>query len=82
MYVGLLVDCSCIIENVHPLHLVFWYSSVVGPPKKCCEQFIEVEQSSIFSLMYSMNTNNEQDLHLQRMIEVSDVKKHRARKED
>lgn len=29
-----------------------------------------------------MNTKNEQDLHLQRMIELTDVKKHRARQQD
>lgn len=51
-------------------------------PKKCFNHFSEVDQISIFNVMYQMGNKDQQDLHLQRMIDVIDVDKHRPRKQN
>lgn len=49
-------------------------------PKRCFEQFDEAERALIFDSLYKLDSKNEQDLHLQRMIEKHDVKQRRPRK--
>lgn len=52
-------------------------------PKKCFDNFDEVEMALIYEVLYSKcQTKDEQDLHLQRMIEVNNVQNHRPRKND
>lgn len=56
------------------------YCFIYRCPKKCFEQFDETDRALIFDLLYNLDSKNEQDLHLQRMIEKCDVKQRRPRK--
>ncbi|KAG8240668.1 hypothetical protein J6590_104554, partial [Homalodisca vitripennis] len=51
--------------------------------KKCFNKFDDVDRAVIHDSLYSnLHSKDEQDLHLQRMIDVIDVKQHRPRKND
>lgn len=51
-------------------------------PRKCYEQFNDDEKLAVFEVLYKMQSKDEQDIHLQRMIHVENVKTHRPRKAD
>lgn len=50
--------------------------------KQCFNKISEAERIGVFNKVYSFNKKNEQDLYLQSLIEIQDIKRKRPRNED